>query len=41
MSGQMALEFGIVVARFVFLQIMLELSLLSSYQEWLEQLTQI
>jgi hypothetical protein len=41
MSGQMALAFGIAVARFVFLQIMLELSQLSNYQEWLERSIQI
>jgi hypothetical protein len=41
MSGQMALEFGIAVARFVFLQIMPELSQLSNYQEWLERSIQI
>jgi hypothetical protein len=41
MSGQMALESGIAVARFVFLQIMPELFQPSNYQEWLERLTQI
>jgi hypothetical protein len=37
----MALESGIAAARFVFLQIMLELFQPSNYQEWLERSIQI